>query len=229
MKLFYIFSIAIFCSLTLGCNAESKLVGVESKAYFNDGEFVGLMNLGDTITNTELDYSLDLSAGGELRSNTCTDVNNANDATIEPSQYHLVRLMKVNCIAAEHFIKAKHIKSVLSYLPEKITVNFIQSLPLSAVPDLGGSSLQDKKGLLITDDNDFKILTVNEGSIEVAISGGLVVNYLVMAKGDFDKDGFEDVLLRLDWYVDTAFGKGFDLLMVSKSSEKESPVVTWRM
>jgi len=229
MKLFNVFFISVFCFITLGCSSEKKAAGVESEAYFNEDEFVGLINLGDTITNIKLDYSLDLSAGGELQFNTCTDVKNANDAGIESSQYHLLRLMKVNCVSAKHFLKAKHAKSVLSYLPEKITPNFIKSLPSSAVPDLGGSSLQGKKDSLIVDDSHFKLLTINERSIEVAISGDLVVNYLVMARGDFDQDGYEDLLLRLDWYVDTAFGKGFDLLMVSKSSEKESPVVTWRM
>jgi hypothetical protein len=71
-------------------------------------------------------------------------------------------------------------------------------------------------------------LSLDEGGVELSLSGDLVVKYIVMARGDFDRDGIEDLLLRLDWYISTAFGKGFDLIMVTQASESSKPMLIWR-
>ncbi|SMF00161.1 hypothetical protein SAMN02745866_00016 [Alteromonadaceae bacterium Bs31] len=45
-----------------------------------------------------------------------------------------------------------------------------------------------------------QVFNLSRNTVELALAGDLVVNYLVMARGDFDKNGYEDLLLRLDWY-----------------------------
>lgn len=42
--------------------------------------------------------------------------------------------------------------------------------------------------------------------------------YQVVARGDFNGDGIEDVLIRIDWHVIDAFGKGSKLVLITKLS-----------
>lgn len=72
---------------------------------------------------------------------------------------------------------------------------------------------------------------VNCGShnIEVLIDSDLDINYVVIARGDIDRDGYEDLLLRLDWRITSAFGKGFDLVMLSKTHVDQPPDISWRL
>ncbi|PCJ11170.1 MAG: hypothetical protein COB04_19500 [Gammaproteobacteria bacterium] len=107
-------------------------------------------------------------------------------------------------------------------------VQFIKGLPGRSIPDLGGQSLDNRDGTLIEIEHELEFLSVDEGAIEVALADDLVVRYLIMARADFNDDGVEDVLLRLDWYVSSAFGKGFDLLMLTKTAENSKLALIWR-
>ncbi|WP_139309913.1 hypothetical protein [Teredinibacter haidensis] len=56
----------------------------------------------------------------------------------------------------------------------------------------------------------------------------MAITYVVLARADFNNDGFEDIFLRLDWNITTAFGKGFDWIIVSKASANQLPTIVSR-
>lgn len=201
---------------------------IEKSPYLNQEEFTGLVRLGDMLSTTHLDYDLDTPAGTELHLGSCVAVNKTVESNVVSSQYHLLQLMKVNCLAADYYFKAVNVGRVPSFLPATINENFIKNLPAQAIPDLGGQSFKHRHGTLAAVEKNLQVLSIDDEHVELSLAGDLVVTYLVMARGDFNHDGIEDMLLRLDWHVRTAFGKGFDLLMVTQTSGNGMPSLVWR-
>ena len=46
---------------------------------------------------------------------------------------------------------------------------------------------------------------------------------------DFDGDGVQDMLLRLDWRTRDAFGRGVDLLQITRRSAGGATELNWRL
>jgi len=234
MNYFYIPAKAIarlaFAVLLLSaCSSEPQQTAEASiKPYLNLDEFTGLESLGDSVDSIQLDYALDSAKGGELPLKSCAIVNTTSETDVDQSQQHLLKLMKINCSAASYYFNALGARNVRSQFPQAINEDFVKSLPGLAVPDLGGDSMLNRDGTLAEVEPGFKVVAVSENAAEVELAGDLVVNYVLMARGDFDKDGYEDLLLRLDWYISTVFGKGFDLIMLSQTPDVLRPRITWR-
>jgi hypothetical protein len=228
MKISAIISALLCCSFIASCATDPSGGAVERAPSLNQNDFTGLVSLGSNVTSLQLDYSLDTPVGKELRLDSCAAVKDAQETDVETSQYHLLQLMKVDCIAADYYFKALNVGAVSSFLPATIDAGFIESLPAQAVPDLGGQSLEKRDSSLLESEKDLQVLSTDGGAVELSLSGDLVVKYIVMARGDFDQDGFEDLLLRLDWYISTAFGKGFDLIMVTQTSISSKSMLIWR-
>lgn len=231
-------SVRIFAGVALGvillsaCSSEThKTMHKAITPYLNQDEFTGLHELSDSVAAVQLDYALDSASGGELPLSSCAEVNATGEDEVDPSQAHLLQLMKVNCTAVGYYfvaLKASRTTAVNSEFPDALNSAFIESLPGLAVPDLGGDSMLNRNGTLAEVEPGLKVVAITESSAEVELAGDLVVNYVVMARGDFNQDGFEDLLLRLDWYISTAFGKGFDLIMLSQTPKDKLPKITWR-
>jgi hypothetical protein len=196
--------------------------------FLNQDEFTGLQTLGNSVSAIQMDYALDSPNGKEIPLNSCAAVKATSEEDIDQSQLHLLQLIQVNCTAAEYYFSAVSKGNAPSAFPAALTESFVKSLPGIAVPDLGGESLENREGTLAEVEPNLKVLTLNQNAAELSLEGGLVINYIVMARGDFDGNGCEDLLLRLDWHISTAFGKGFDLIMLSQTSEGTPPHIIWR-
>lgn len=228
-------SINVLVGIALGvvllgaCSSEPQQQSPTTVApYLNLEEFTGLQELGDSVAAIQLDYALDSASGGELPLNSCAAVEATGEEDIDPSQLHLLQLMQVNCTAASYYFAAVKAGKVQSEFPAAMNKAFVKTLPGLAVPDLGGDSMLNREGTLADVEPGLKVVAVTESSAEVELAGDLVVNYVVMARGDFNNDGYQDLLLRLDWYIRTAFGKGFDLIVLSQTSQDKQPKIIWR-
>jgi len=91
---------------------------------------------------------------------------------------------------------------------------FIAGLAATVIPDLGGNSLAGRKGLLTDVEPTLETSNINSHSMKAILNDDLVIIHVLMGRGDFDHDGTEDILLRLNWNIPTAFGKGSSLLVV---------------
>ncbi len=228
MKIIALIFVFISCIFLESCATNQSSDVIENIPYLNQEELTGLVNLGENLSSLHLDYALDSPEGKELHLESCVAVNNTLETDVETSQYHLLQLMKVNCMAAGYYFEALKIGKVSSFLPATLNAGFIKSLPAQAAPNLGGQSLENRNGTLVEIEKNLKVLSIDEGVVELSLADNLVVKYLIMARGDFNHDGIEDMLLRLDWYISSAFGKGFDLLMVTQASKNAKPSLVWR-
>jgi hypothetical protein len=198
----------------------------EVPKYFNENEFVGLEQLGNGNNGIKLDYELDSSGGGTLQFRTCSDVKNAQENEVVQQQFNLLKLMKMNCKAANLYKKAPATSA--TYWPDKFDAKFVNDFPANTVPDLGGESMHNRNGTMGEIEPAMKIVDIGAHNFQVLLGGDLDINYVVIARCDFDRDGFEDLLLRLDWSITSAFGKGFDLVILSKTRDDRLPKISWR-
>ncbi len=220
-----VLSILLLLSVSpAGIIAESPILPYPK--FFNSAEFVGLVSMSGDSSTVILDYDLDGANGNPVLFRNCNDVKQTLETAVVTSQYHLWRLMQLNCKAAAMINNAS--ASMHSHWPSTLDQAFITALPATAVPDLGGSSLEGRKGLLKDVEPSLAITSIDSHSTQVIVGGDLAITYVVMARGDFDQDGMEDILLRLDWNIVTAFGKGFSLLLLSKPDLSAEAEIIWR-
>lgn len=194
--------------------------------FFNTDEFVGFVSMSSDCDTVALKYELDGVDGNPVLFKNCDDVKQTLETDIVTHQFHLWRLMQINCKAITMFQNAS--SSTQSYWASDFNHTFIADLPATAIPDLGGNSLDGRKGLLKDVEPILKTRNINAYSVLAILCDTMEINYVLMARGDFNHDGIEDILLRLDWYITSAFGKGFSLLMLSKSSFSAESNIVWR-
>ena len=127
MKIITLFLAATSCLFVAGCAANKVDDAIDREPYINQDEFTGLLSLGEEFSSLRLDYALDTPSGKELQLDSCVTVNNTVGAEVEGSQYHLLQLMKVNCIAAKYYHGAIKVGAVQSFLPAMLDEQFIKS------------------------------------------------------------------------------------------------------
>lgn len=176
----------------------------------NQKEFSGVTSIGDTFKEVSLNYDLDSKDGKLIHFSSCTDIDKTPEKDIKEDQYQLFSMLKRNCLALKLYFEATN--SAKSYLPASPSLEFIRTLPANAIPDQGGNS-KNLDVPLGESQPELTEISATANSIEVQFND-LNINYVVLAKGDFNHNGIEDMLLRMDWRVTSAFGSGFELFVV---------------
>ena len=221
---FSLFRLCIFvvtCISASSCTINSKS---QYATFFNEEEFVGFVSSENS--RTVLDYELDGVDGKTIHFKSCDEVTQTPETVVVMHQYHLWRLMQINCQASAKAFNAK--ASIKTPWPEGMNADFVAQLPAAAIPDLGGGTLEGREGVLKEFEPELVVTTINSNSAQAILGGDLDVTYIIMARGDFTGDGNEEVLFRLDWAITSAFGKGFSLLLISKGSEQDKAKIIWR-
>lgn len=167
-----------------------------------------------------LDYDLTSPDGKNLHFSNCLQVDELKDSDVLESEYHLYKMLKQNCKALRIYFKAS--SSAASYLDELLINKDISNLPATAYPyvnDYDRSARLDKK---LTDyQKKLESKVSSDGSIDVLTEVDSLI-YQIIATGDFNGDEIEDALIRIDWHVIDAFGKGSRLIMITKKSSGEN-------
>ena len=205
-------------------------VGAEREAparVFNTQEFVGLVSTEvGSYEDAVLDYELDASKDGVLHFTRCTQVEAVDAGDIEASQYPLFKLLSVNCLALKRYVES--VPAQRSYFPEKLTKELVAAFPATAVPRISDEEMTRRQGKNLTAyEAKIKISLAADGSVQVMTATD-EMTYYIMARADFDGDGAEDLLVRVDWHARNAFGRGTDLFFLAKTSDSGPVTVSWR-
>lgn len=195
--------------------------------FFNEEEFAGLVELGGGIDNVVLQYELDRTDGGVQVFNSCQDVGSIGDDQVVEHQFRLLRLLRINCRAAEIYFGSGHANE--SNFPALLSDALVSDFPAHAVPDIGGNALDLRDGMSMGQYEESLISAGDEGvSFDVTLTDGTEITYLIMARADHDGDGAEDWVVRLDWAIPDSFGEGSDLLVLSKPTPEDEIGIAWR-
>lgn len=219
-KLILILFLLCVTSCTINKNATSH-------KYFNKNNFTGLVQLGSEGRDILLDYELDGTNGKVIHFASCFEVDKTKEEEVVAHQFKLFRLLRINCKAAKIYSESRNFSD--TNFPNTWSKSLFSTLPAQAVPNLGGDSLEMRKGSLMGKyEKNIRIEKIKTNNFSVALTSGIEISYVILAHIDFDGDGYEDWLVRLDWSIPKSFGDGADLIVLSKASSNSNIKINWR-
>lgn len=196
--------------------------------HFNATAFAGLAGSADApYPSVRLDFALDTSNGEEVHFVSCPQVEATHSDTIRADQHSVFRLLQVNCLALKRYGESRPARE--SHLPLGLTREVVGDFPVDAL------ALRSEEGAFAPEDGLLKSSTLVEAIESLAdgrvrvLTSSEEIYYVPLAQADFDGDGIQDALLRLDWRTRDAFGKGVDLIQVTRHAPSGQLHLTWRM
>lgn len=153
------------------------------------------------------------------------DVKSVGEERIASRDYTRWDFLKTDCEVVNRFYLAPD--NAVTYWPTMFDISLIKTFPATAVPFLGGQGLDGRNGNLAQYESTLTLIESGEHSVKVSYDG-MVVNYVLVARGDFNRDGYQDLFVRMDWYIEDAFGDGNDWVVLTKISPNSEPIMLWR-
>lgn len=223
-----VFSGAFFFTLSLcACQAVPNKNGSsgEKPRWFNSEIFENIDSMGESPYDLEFDVTFYRSDNTALYLKSCLDVLATGDNVIAEREFARWQLLKADCEAASRFYSAP--KTAVSYWENTFNFELLKTFPATAVPYFGGQGLDGRSGKLGNQEPRLTKIESGKNNVKVSIDD-MVVNYVVVARADFNRDGYQDVFVRLDWYIESSFGDGFDWLVLTLTSPTATPMMLWR-
>lgn len=197
------------------------------KRVFNKQAFPGFVPTSSVnYEEAVLDYDLDTSSGGTMHFNSCTQVDATQEDQIASVAYPWLRLLSINCLALKRYSVSR--VASRTFFPARFTKELIAAFPATVAGVVGSDDLRQRQGkTLRTYETRLHISLASNGEAHVRTAHSDSI-YVILARADFDGDGNEDLLVRIDWGTRGALGKGSDLVLISKKSATAPIVVDWR-
>lgn len=201
--------------------------GAPLERQFNRAAFPGLAaSAGDGLANARLDYELDSKLGSPLRFDHCAQVTATRADDVAESQHALFRLLAINCLAASQYSATA--AAVRSYFPRQLTRRLIAAFPAGAIVALNvDQASRPAPGTLAPRVGAAVVRVGADGAAAVATAHDETL-YTVMARADFDADGIEDLLVRIEWRALDAMGSGVDLVLLTRTRAGGPIRLPWR-
>jgi len=147
-------------------------------------------------------------------------------SNIAEYNYFRFKLLVVACKAVNKY-KTAH-GSTQSSFPVKLDDKFYSKLPALTTPYLSKTEYKQRKNktikqtyknLKVTSKNNTATIITNDDEIYIS----------VLARGDFNNDKIEDLLISSEWYAKHANGKHTELVVLSKTGKDKAIQIDWRM
>lgn len=195
---------------------------------FNTAAFPGLTSASRPLdyATAKLDYELESATGQPIRFSTCSQVQSTNEADIASPSYPLFRLLSLNCQALKLYTASTVARQ--SHLPPTQTVPLVKLFPADAVPRLNDEDLARRRGHTLSScEHNLVASTKEDGSVCVRTETD-EITYTLMARGDFNGDGIQDFLVRVEQTTQGTPDIAADLLLLTRTSPQGPVVIIWR-
>lgn len=192
--------------------------------WINPDAFPG-MSADDTYVSVSFDIEFTDTEGQTIRVERCWDQSSFADGDLTGREYTRWDGLRVDCQGLERYDMAP--ATSVSYWPADFDLALIESFPATALPYLGPQGLDGRTGQLGSFPPGLELLDATPLSVKVR-TDGMVVDYVSLARGDFNRDGVEDLFVRMDWYIEDAFGRGSSWVAVTRTGKNEAPMLLWR-
>lgn len=193
--------------------------------WYNVKNFKDVDSIGTSPYELEFDIAYSGINGDVIRIKNCMEVSYLGDSKIAESDFARWDLLKTDCEAARRFYAAP--ENAVSYWPSRFDLSLLKTFPSTSTPYLGVQGLDERAENLAAHEASLALIESGEHSVKVSYDG-IVVNYVVLARGDFNHDGYQDLFVRMDWYIEDTFGDGHDWVVLTKKSSNETPMMLWR-
>jgi hypothetical protein len=229
MKPKSLFCISLVVSILSLCACEALSINPgdvkQETRWYNVKNFNGVDSIGTNPYDLEFDIMYSGIDDNMVRVINCLEVSSLGDSKIAEREFARWELLKTDCEAAKRFYDAP--ENAVSYWPSTFDLSLLKTFPSTSTPYLGGQGLDDRKGNMGEYESNLTLIESDEYSVKVSYDG-MVVNYVVVARGDFNRDGYQDLFVRMDWYIEEAFGDGVDWVVLTKISPDAVPMILWR-
>ncbi|MGF1771921.1 hypothetical protein L4C42_06370 [Vibrio wakamikoensis] len=210
------------CSPSIGDESDSSLM---APRWLNPMTFDHVSTDGDTLQDVTFQISFAGFGGEEYIVNNCVDVFAIGDDVIAHQEFARWEWLKASCHGASWYFRSPD--TAVSYWEREFDLDLLKTIPVTAVPYLGGQELDDRRGLLGANSSKLNLIKSGEHHVKVQIDN-MVIDYVVLARADFNRDGYQDMFIRLDWYGKDSFGEGFDWIVLTKTAPDVPPSMLWR-
>ncbi|MEC4720304.1 hypothetical protein RY831_14175 [Noviherbaspirillum sp. CPCC 100848] len=218
--------ILVLFTLALAAEATAQTRRPMPERVFNRHAFAGLVHdiPAAHYASARLDYELE-GVSGAIHFSNCQQVENTSSASIVEPQYALFRLLAINCLALKRH--AQGLPATRSYFPPQLSESLVSVFPATATVNIGGHSESVTGTSLRHNRKGWRASRAAHGGIKIATDED-ERTYIIMSRADFDQDGSEDLLIRVDWAARHGSGRGFDLVQLSRTSKNGPIHVSWR-
>lgn len=222
MKLLTI--IALLGCLLTGCASQHGYA--EPSA--NKAEFPGFdFSEGDGgPVDSIFGYEYQQADGNVVIFKSCDQAEGADEPAVAEFEYFRFQQLLLMCKAAELYSGAN--ASRVSYFPASFDKAFYETLPAIIAPLLSQQDRDQRQGASLAQYNSDTVVTLENEYSAKANTEEDEIYLTVLARGDFTGDGFEDLLIKSEWYGVDSFGKHLDLLILSKTATNETADISWR-
>jgi hypothetical protein len=224
-----IFLLGVAFCLLVACAQQShkaKPQGIGESAWLNPLTFGEYIKPEGYLSSIKFNFEFVGADGHIFFARDCDSVLYAGDAAVTDHEYRRWQLLKDNCIAARKYFLAAD--TAISFWPKDFNYELVNQFPATAIPYLGGETLDGRTEMLLGDDSTFKFVEArNDNEVRLDVDN-MDVFYTQIARADFNRDGVQDIFVRMDWYVKGAFGKGTDWVVLTKLSASDQPRMLWR-
>ncbi len=155
----------------------------------------------------------------------CFQVFATGETAIAQREHARWKWLKSSCTGASWYYRSPETAS--RYLDDTFDFALLKAFPATAVPYLGGQLLDGRNGNLDEKEPTLKLLESGDHNVKVSMDN-MVIDYVLLARADFNRDGYQDLFVRMDWYIKDSFGQGFDWVVLTKIAPDASPMVLWR-
>jgi hypothetical protein len=185
---------------------------------FEPRHFTGLT--AKVITRDDdatLDIDFDRVGGGVLRFAHCREVLPNLLAQVLPSQATLAEILRLNCLAVHRYALSQ--PATHSHLPPRWSAAAVAKMPAELLPQMVPADqavvASGRGGTLARHPGARRITQAADGAVRVNGSE-VVALFHRLARADFDGDGKEDWLLRIDWAARRGDARGSELVLVAR-------------
>lgn len=198
----------------------------KKERWFNPGIFENI-NISEGSLNTiTFNIPFDGIDGKEVILKRCSEALTLSENQLAEMEYTRWQWLRDNCTAAEVFFLSPD--TAKSLWPKNFDYDLIRSFPAVAIPYFHRDGLEGRVGTLGKFDSSLTFSkAANENSIEVEVDG-MVVTYEQLARADFNRDGYQDIFVRMSWYIKEASGSGVSWIVLTQRPSDASPMMLWR-
>lgn len=173
-----------------------------------------------------LDIDFDRIGGGLVRFGHCREVQPERLGQVQPSQAVLARTLQLNCLAVQRYVQSR--PATRSLMPGRWSAAAVASLPGETLPQLGPMPAAAGGTTSLARQVGRPHISMGADGVVQVRGTELTALYHRLARADFDGDGAEDWLLRIDWAARQGDARGSELMLVSRPRAGAAPRVVWR-
>jgi hypothetical protein len=194
---------------------------------FHGAYFVGLTNPDvRRASEAKLDYAVRDTKGREIQFTSIADVDQTKDEVISSPDFSLWTRLQANCAALKKFEQGH--PAPKSNFPSNLTKSLVADFPAAAVPPVSNDDLEMRGDQTMKHFEKALVVELCGGNEAKASTATDQWRYYVLARADFDGDGFEDLLIRVDWGSLEGSGSGSEAFVLAKPTADGPVKVIWR-